>query len=579
MKNKAEKYYKSPLFVTLVIATLLRISLSQKLSVWYPSFEFYDDQLLVKYANLLVHFKEPDLWSLVKNMSYPLFLNFVHLTGLSYSTVMALVWLVAALLVTLIFRELTKDKYFLSFVYLFVLFTPAAFDSWVGTRLYRNAIIAPFTLITFALMILIIVKLQKSKLSLKEMTFLGLFLGLVFTFTYYIKEDGFWLLPCLALTILVSLALVLYRYLRRKNEPLKRTLMTMGLLFLPLAIWFIGGNVYKMVNHHYFDVYEINTRTGGELGDFVSNVYKIDSQDRNAFVWAPADAIEKAFEASATLKEYPELKEAIFESFWVKGDILKNPINGDFLSWVLRTSLSETGIWKTEAQVQALFKEVNSELEEALESGSLKKDSKFQLTASAGGRNIDEIIPLAKIMVKEYAATIVLKGYEAGGLLGDYSDLETCEFATFLSNENLMPMQFENNKIKEFESGNMWASIIFRIYSLLNPALLLLTIFALISWLYSLVLRKKKKGQKEWSSDVIAISVVVIVTGISLLYAFGIAWFMEFIFPNTIFDQWTIIKFYSVGLVPMFVMIELFGGFLFWRMAKDKYRQLKNNQI
>lgn len=574
MKNKYEKYYKSPVFVALFIATLLRISLSQKISVWYPSFEFYDDQLLVRYANLLVHLKEPGLWSLVKNMSYPLFLNFVHITGLSYSTVMALAWVVAALLVTLIFRELTKDKYFLSFVYLFVLFTPSAFDSWVGTRLYRNAIIAPFTLITFALMILIIVKLQKNKRSIKEIIVLSVSLGLVFTFTYYIKEDGFWLLPCLVLTIFISISLVFYWYLRRKNEPLKRTLITIVLLFLPLLIWLLGGNLYKMINYHYFNVYEINTRTDGQLGDFVSNVYKIDSDNRNAFVWAPADAIEKAFDTSATLKQYPELKEAIFQSSWVKGDILKNPINGDFLTWVLRTSLLDTGIWKTESQVEALFKEVNSELEDAFENKSLKKDKKFQLTASAGGRDINEIIPLTKIMIKEYAATLVLKGYEPGGLLGEYSDLESCEFATFLINENLMPMQYENMKIKEFERGNMWVKIVFRIYSILNPCLILLAIFSLIYWSYLLVLRKKKSHQKGLSIDVIAISVIVIISGISLVYAFGIAWFIEFIFPNTVFDQWTIIKFYSVGLVPMFIMIELFGAFLFLRIIKDKQRKL-----
>jgi len=573
MINECGKYFKSPVFITMFIATLLRISLSQKISVWYPSNQLLDDQLLIRYANLYGHFTKPDLWALVKSMSYPLFLDFVHLTGLSYSTVLAMVWIVAALLMTLIFKMLTENKYFLSFVYLFVLFTPSAFDSWVGTRLYRNAIIAPFVLITFALMILIVVKLQKkNKLSIKEIVLLSIALGLVFTFTYYIKEDGIWLLPCLALMIFVSICLVLYRYIKTKNDPLKRTAAIIVILFLPLLIWLACGNVYKMINYRYFSVYEINTRTEGELGDFVNNIYRIASDNRTVAVWAPVDAIEKAFQASETLRKYPELKEAIFQSPWLGGDITNNPIRGDFLTWVLRSALLDTGIWETESQVEVLFKQINSELEGAFEKNTLEKENKLQITASAGGRDVNEILQLVNVIAREYVSTVFLKGYVPGGLFGEYSDTKTCEFATILINENLLPMQYDNIKIKEFEIGNMFVNIVFRIYTILNPCLILLTIFSVIYSSYQLVFRrnnKNKKNKTDLSVDVICISIIVILLGISLLYAFAIGWFMEFVLIQTGYD-WTIVKFYSIGLVPMLIVVELFGVFLFLRIIKNK---------
>ena len=65
-----------------------------------------------------------------------------------------------------------------------------------------------------------------------------------------------------------------------------------------------------------------------------------------------------------------------------------------------------------------------------------------------------------------------------------------------------------------------------------------------------------------------------------MLYAFGIACFMEFVLIQTEFD-WLIVKFYSIGLVAMFIIIELFGTFLFLRIVKNKYEKLsqKNKKL
>ena len=96
-------------------------------------------------------------------MGYPLFLDFVHLTGLSYNIVLSIIWVVAAILMVRLFSRFDLQPIFLIFIYLFVLFTPCAFDYYVGTRLYRNSIIAPFLFIVFALMLILIVDILKNK--------------------------------------------------------------------------------------------------------------------------------------------------------------------------------------------------------------------------------------------------------------------------------------------------------------------------------------------------------------------------------------------------------------------------------
>lgn len=58
------------------------------------------------------------------------------------------------------------------------------------------------------------------------------------------------------------------------------------------------------------------------------SIYKIKSDHRDKNIWAPYDAIEKAFDASETLQKYPELEESILNTVWFDGG--KSMIAGDF---------------------------------------------------------------------------------------------------------------------------------------------------------------------------------------------------------------------------------------------------------
>lgn len=572
VKKDYFEFLKRPELYIMLLATFIRIFLSLKLSIWYRTSDAYDDQLLINYADLSAHFFIPDIWSMVKTMSFPVFLNFVHLTGLSYSMVMAIIWIAAALLLVRVFKVITDDRFFLTFVYLFTLFTPAAFDNWVGTRLYRNGLIAPFVLIAFSLMLLIILKLVKNKkVSVKNIIFSNLILGFIFTFTYYLKEDGIWLLPCLILAIVVSSGIVTYRYFRYKNtkKAQKRIIPIIIVLFLPLLIFVCNTNVYKMINYHYFNVYQINTRTEGALGDFVNNIYKIQSEQRNTDIWAPKDAIEKAFEVSVTLKKYPELKEEILNSPWLVGGIDVTPIKGDFLTWVLRTALFDTGIWENEAQAENLFKQINSELEEAFSNNLLEKDPKIQITSSGAGRNIEEILQLTDIVKREYCSALFLKGYEPGGQLGEYNNQESYAFVTELLNENIIVAESDNTIVTDFKMANRLTEVIFKIYALLNPVSLIISIFSVIYISFQFL---RKRYSQEKSAIYLCCSLtIVVLLGISCVYALAIGWFVEFLLSGAEFD-WILLKFYSIGLVPILILVELLGAYLFFEILKGNDR-------
>ena len=87
---------------------------------------------------------DADGYELVKPMSYPLFLAFVSTTGLPYTLALLLLWLLAATSVAAMIRSLgIRNRFALLAVFVYVLYCPTAFDAGVGTRMYRNAVIAP----------------------------------------------------------------------------------------------------------------------------------------------------------------------------------------------------------------------------------------------------------------------------------------------------------------------------------------------------------------------------------------------------------------------------------------------------
>jgi len=564
-------FFKTLQSIIILAFTIFRIISSNLISAWYPSSQAYDDHLMIAYASLASHFKIPDSLTLVKTMSYPIFLRIVHWSGLSYTIILSIIWIIAAILVVTIFSYITNNILFLRFAYLFILFTPSAFDSWIGTRLYRNSCLAPFILILFACLLLIIIRLIKDEdLSAKKIICLSIMSGFIFTFSYYIKEDGIWLLFCLIFAILVSFGIVIYKYLH-SDKSIGKSIMLIIILYIPLMIFILSSNIYKSINYHYFGVYETNTRTEGELGNFVNNVYKIHSNYRTAFVWAPYDAIEKAFHASNTLSMYPDLKDKIIITHWF-GDIRENPITGDFLTWVLRSALVDSGLWHSERQISDLFKQVNIELMAAFNDGTLVREDKFQIMTSTGGRSLNEIFRIKNIMIEEYKNCILLDGYVPGGSLSEDTDISSCETATLLANMNFLPLNgpANNHKIKDLDYGNIIASVIFKVYSKLNPILIVFSILGLLITCCLMMLKRRKNK----SINTFIVLTMFVLIGISIVYSFGIGWFAEYIWGNNPINA-IITKYYGVGLVPMVSLFELFGTYSLFKHINDFFHILK----
>ena len=531
--------------IAALILIEIRVILALRLGIEFHASQLWDDNLMMQYAGLNSHFLRPEYFSLVKNMSFPVFIRLTSFTKLPLPVTMALLWSVAAIITFYtINRFIPKFKFVSYFSFVYVLFMPQAFEMWSGVRLYRNMIIAPFSLIT----LLLIINLTCDAYKMHKTAYLtAIALGIVFTFTYYIKEDGLWLICCLLLGMVIGGINIFFS----KEKYVKKAF----LVLLPLCIFFAGTLGYKAVNYKFFKVFEINTRTGGEPGEFLNILYSMDSDYRSMYCWTPFDVIEKAFTYSETLPEHPELLDGIMHTDWRDGDIVKNPIPGDHLGWILRDELFLTGNFTTEKAMDEFFESVNDELKAAIKDGDiLKEQDAIQIVGSAGGYTLEEIKFLFDIEKEGLLGAVLLKGYVPG--LGGVTDEEIVENyelvdatkgytnLNYLDDYSLM----RDASIK----ASKIVKVIFNIYKVVNAVLFILTILGFIYGAVRLILSKVKDKRFFYLAG------SIVFMGIALVYDFAISWFSAFIFVNDGINNLTL-NFYNISLPALLFISYIFA--------------------
>lgn len=527
----------------------LRLLLGRLQGYFIAGGGYHDDMLMIKYSDLTGHFITQNLPlqdMLVKDIGFPLILRLVKFTGIPYSEMMSLLWFFAALSMVALVRVLTEEKNLCRdlMIFAFVLFSPLAFG-YTGTRIYRNAALAQMYSIVLSMMsILFVWHFIKPKITSRMLIAFNVIFGLVFTLTYYIKEDGVWLLYCLIAVMLICLAKIIIDG--------KHFLERVALLLVPLIV-FAGGTVaYKTINKICFGVYLVNNRTEGELGNFQKLIYKIKSDERTGTIWAPTDALNQAFNASETLRKAPALKDAVWHTGWFGGDITTNSIQGDFLGWVMLSELYDSGTCQTPSEQEEFLGKVNSELQAAFEAGTLQREDRFQIVSSMGGMTSEEIFSLFPAMLFNYQAYVTLQANEPNSELQDMEHKGNVRRASKVLHMNLAQYAEPNPCT---EATKNFLKEMFAVYSNVQSVLFVSALFGVIFGLCAL--RKKIFSTKEYLMLAIALGSLLL----SLVYAFAIAWFCKFLnVSNTIF--------YGVGLVPMLTLFEVFGTYLFYRMLK-----------
>lgn len=554
---------KTIFIVLICLFALLRIYLGANLNIWFFVNSPHDDLLMLAYSNIPKYFNEWNILTLSKTISYPLFLFFVNFTGISYKLWLSIICLISGFLVMYaINKYITKNKVILILAFIFILFQPFNFEITTSARIYRNAILMPCTIIFLTTLYILINQLISKEFNSIKTIFWGIIVGLTFTFTFYIKEDGIMLLPILAVSLLVIILFKLYKLIKENKQNgkkffskpnMQKLIKIIIICIIPLLLFSAMTIGLKEVNNHYFGVSEINTRTDGEIGDFWKNLLKIDDPNKTIDVWVPTSTYEKAWNASPTLQSRPDLLGELLNSSWSQGNHTKTPAKGDHPSWALRDALYIVGLFDSEKTANDFFFKVNNELDQAFENGTLEESDKIFITSSATGKSVDELSQMIPYIIWGLKTNLFYEniGYETGPIPTSTNTVANAqtEYGELVLNDNFI-IATNNPDTVEFKE-KIPTAIINTDILLYHTISYILVALSLIGFIGLGIHQIKNKFKNRTLTALVGFQLLLL--GTFIVQIMGIAWFSSWIE----LDISGIMKFYTASSQGVFSLFEI----------------------
>lgn len=381
MKNNKDRY----MMAVAAILTIFRILLMARLPIW-PLSSSGDDMLLVRYADSLIKgtwiLENYNSSTLVKGISYSLFLAAGKFLGIPYFIGLALLYVGAAALFMLAIRPVVKKRPALYAGYLFLIYSPAGFDSDIIQRVYRMAIIPPAVVMVFALFLGL---WYRKNWPVKKMLPWGVGAGAAISFFWYIREDSIWMLPFVSMAIAL---LVIHSFLYHRKHIWKRIV----LFFLPLCIFIVSSTAYSVMNYIHYGTFLINDRTQGAFAKLSGNLLKIDPEiDENIpTAWIYKKALDEFAEISP---QFRVIKDKMYE---VDSWLVNGEFKGDMYQWAIRGAALDLGYYSDSQAVDQLYTQLNSELEQAFKEGKLSKKDAVYFSSQSKGIEYEELPALLR---------------------------------------------------------------------------------------------------------------------------------------------------------------------------------------
>lgn len=523
------------LLVVLISLTMFRLGLSAKAPYFINLFAGYDDQLFIHYSEEILKGNWLGSYStkaLSKGISYSLFMVWANKLHLSYGIFLGLFNILASSTAALALRPLVNNRWILTFIYAFFLYSPVTLTSEYSTRIYRNTLVVPAVLLVVACLVGLYFR-RNGKLRSFVLWSVGL--SLIFPFYWYIREDSLWLLPLLIVGLLIIAGSVVFenvpnfrvknfRASLKKFYFTKKQLAKLMLCFLPFILLFSTTKVLKNINQEHYGIALVNDRTGGAFGNVSKHLIRMDDgtklNETNSKVWVSRKALEKAEAVSPTLKSIAKNIDWIYHgSPWSGGE----DIAGDIIFWALRDAAAQAGYYKDGEKTENFWHKVDSELSEAYKKGQLKQKKEIYLTATGDGKLRKDLPLVGEFMKSGFSNNVFYRDYGQGmdGTLGPKEDVAKAEELlnySFLENwQDVNAPRTEPNKVnKSAEISNR----IIQLYRDTTPIWLVLCVLGfliiVVGSLFSKVQLKIFRGM------------LLIILGLMLSYLIfliGVSWF------------------------------------------------------
>lgn len=564
-KIKESKKADKLLAIMLSFFTIVRIYLQVKLPLYLQAGAGFDDFLLVKYAKTILagQWLGPfDTKTLAKGVSYSLYLAINYLLGIPYSFALIVTYIIAILLFIIVIKKHLSNKYYLSLIYLVLLYSPVMFHIENGQKIYRGGVIVSFSLIVISAMIGIY---NSKSEKIKKMVIYSIIASLSLPFFYYLKEDSIWIIPFVLGFILLTVIYLLINKIEKKKTRIFLTI-------LPIISLITVNHIYCSINYSYYQEYAITDRNGTYFKEVMADIIKMEEKQENKKVWINKEMMYKAIDVSPTMQKIKPEIDKMYEPSWA---VINGEIEGDIIYWVFKEAVGEAGIYKKGGKyVNNFYKKIDKELDKAYEEGKLKvdKDNKIYISSIGEGFTKKVLIDYYKKETPNYIkmlATYSQNEVSIHEAYGNYEDIVLMDHMT--NSVTVWPNETPNENILNSKIVKI-SNIIVSIYQKTGLIILFSGIVGLI--MLTIITIKDMIKKRVVNMDLFLITLGLIVAASTLL--FGVQWFCRW-FESTAERH---LYNYTCGLIPIMQILELIGIYIIIQTIneKRKSRVVKNEK-
>ena len=370
MSEKIDKYF----WVFVIVIGLVQVTLIGEMTIYQRGYSVHDDILMIDYAENILegdYLGEYNNKTLLKRISYPLFISLCKVMNIPYLTGLGLFWMISAIFFILAIRKAITNKKILLAMYIFILFNPVMYSFKWAQSMYRNSIIAPSVLLVLAML----VGMYYSRNENKKFVAWSIGSGISFSFFWNIREDTIWLLPFFLCAILIG---VIKWIFQNKGIIIKQKIRKITLFMLPLILFSISCIIIQFVNYKCYGIYSSNELYDSNFREMINILNTLDENPelkKEKGITISRDTMEKLYDVSPTLAEIEdEIEKYVFDSFWqtIGDNINDGEVYGGYIYWAMRDAVEAAGYYKNAKTANDFYGNVCNEIQMAIDNGYLK---------------------------------------------------------------------------------------------------------------------------------------------------------------------------------------------------------------
>ncbi len=537
MKKLREQIFtEKSIYIFLAIISMIRILIQFKLPLSINVDQTADDGLLQRLA-LSLHqgdyLGKYDYLTLCKNNMYSYILAFCYKTMIPYALVISLLNIGSAYAICRAFdKHLSRTSRYI--IYVLILYGPVTFSNLTALRVYRNSVLPYMVLFVFAGFIALY--LRKDTDEMKELWPWTILECICLPVFWYMKEDSIWIMPfCLAITILAVIWMLVIAHEISFERVIAFVLPFIALIAVTLAL--------MVANYTHYGVATTNDRSNTAAGHFYASLLMIEDDDvqTDDSVWVSNETLSKVAEVSPTFASiYQEMQAS--SAFAADGQI-----HGDHYIWKIRYVMDQMGYYDSAVKANDAYKQMNSDIEEAFESGALVKDDLIHLSSQMKGLTFKEILSFVPKAIKNMGHVSTYADLQLENL-GSHGDITKLTTQQYLLGSNTFKEHTLDFQMEARDYQLHFANHVNRLIALYQKPAKLVDLLCMLAFVLYFIFMVRDMIVKH---DYKGFDMFVVLCGI-ILSAFVVSWEVELFMDWFDTDSYnSFVEFYSVSMYPL----------------------------